>query len=230
MKRVLSSSLVRVLLTLCLLATSLTAKTAAVERIYLPIGVVDAEALIGPPPAPGSVELAEDLAIVLWMQETRTADQIELAESQEDFDLDDFAEILAKPMTRVNAIELRAALKEVIEEVKLEYEAIKAHYARARPYRQSELVHPVFEHEGSKGYPSGHSTRGMIYALLLADVFPEQKDTLIEYGRHVGYNRVLVGVHFPSDVRAGQKLGTAYAEAILKQPGWADAKKRILGE
>src|SRR5690606_15132357 len=149
-------------------------------------------------------------------------------ESQEDFGLDDFAEILAVPMTRVNAIELRAVLNEVIEEVKGEYDAIKSHYARQRPYKQSDLVHPVFEHEGSKGYPSGHSTRGMIYALLLADVFPEQKDALIEYGRHVGYNRVLVGVHFPSDVHAGQKLGTAYAEAIMKESSWADAKKRIL--
>lgn len=230
MKRLLPLPHLRAVLALCLLASSLVAKTAAVERIYLPIGVVDAEALIGPPPAPGSMDYAEDLAIVLWMQETRTADQIKLAESQEDFSLDDFAEILAVPMTRVNAIELRATLKAVIEEVKGEYEAIKDHYARARPYKQSDLVHPVFEHEGSKGYPSGHSTRGMIYALLLADLFPEQKDTLIEYGRHVGYNRVLVGVHFPSDVRAGQKLGIAYAAAILKQPGWVDAKKRILGE
>lgn len=230
MKSPLPLLLLRFSLTLCFLAPSLSARTAAIEHLYLPVDLVDAEALIGPPPAPGSVEFAEDLAIVLWMQQTRTEAQIAVARSQEDFGLDDFGELLAVPMTEINALELRATLHAVIDEVKDEYEAIKAHYARARPYKQSDLVHPVFEHEGSKGYPSGHATRGMIYALLLADLFPENKEAIIEHGRHVGYNRVLVGVHFPSDVRAGQKLGTAYAEAILQQPAWAEAKKRIRGE
>lgn len=230
MKRTLHVAVFWPLLALCFLAAPLWGKEAIPARIYLPIGTVRAEALIGPPPEPGSEGFAQDLAIVLWMQETRTEAQIALATSQEDFDLDDFADILAVPITHVNALELRAVLDEIIREMKQEYEAIKAHYARARPYKQSDLVHPVFEHEGSKGYPSGHSTRGMVYALLLADIFPEQKDALIEYGKHVGYNRVLVGVHFPSDVHAGQTLGTAYAEAILKQTSWADAKKRILGK
>ena len=40
----------------------------------------------------------------------------------------------------------------------------------------------------------------------------------LDRGRQVGYDRVLGGVHYPSDVDAGQVLGPVIAQAWLAEP------------
>src|SRR5512144_449342 len=49
-------------------------------RHYLPAGSVDADAVIQPPPAVGSAAFKEQLAIVLWLQRTRTPAQVEFVQ------------------------------------------------------------------------------------------------------------------------------------------------------
>ncbi len=45
----------------------------------------------------------------------------------------------------------------------------------------------------------------------------------------VGYGRVIAGVHYPIDVTAGQKLGNAFVDVIVEQPGFKAALARIKG-
>ena len=53
---------------------------------------------------------------------------------------------------------------------------------------------------------------------VLADLVPKLQEAILERGRQVGNDRVLAGVHHPSDVEAGQKLGAALAAIWLKDP------------
>jgi len=39
-------------------------------------------------------------------------------------------------------------------------------------------------------------------------------------GFHAGVSRVMCGVHFPSDVEAGQRLGAAAAAQVIASPEW----------
>ena len=41
---------------------------------------------------------------------------------------------------------------------------------------------------------------------------------------------MIAGVHYPMDVLAGQKLGNAYADVIVKQPAFKQAVQRIRGK
>ena len=96
--------------------------------------------------------------------------------------------------------------------------ALKQQFARPRPYDAIPQVKPAVSRESSYSYPSGHSTWGMAEATLLAELQPERREAILDRGRQVGYDRVVGGVHYPSDVDAGQILGNAIAQAWLAEP------------
>jgi acid phosphatase (class A) len=70
----------------------------------------------------------------------------------------------------------------------------------------------------SFSYPSGHATRGTLLARILAELAPERREALLRVGHQIGYDRVVGGVHYPSDVLAGDRLGDAVADALLADP------------
>jgi acid phosphatase (class A) len=116
---------------------------------------------------------------------------------------------------------LDAMFKDLDLEAKKVSDAGKNHWKRLRPYVQdptrfSEPGDP----EDSFAYPSGHSTRGTAFALILAEIFPEQRDAILEKGRLIGWTRVEVGVHTPQDIYAGRVLGQAIAQALLRDPAF----------
>ena len=50
------------------------------SRQFLPAGNVDAHAIIKPPAAVGTDAFREQMAVVLWMQRTRTPTQVEFVQ------------------------------------------------------------------------------------------------------------------------------------------------------
>lgn len=63
-------------------------------------------------------------------------------------------------------------------------------------------------------YPSGHTAIGWAWALILAEVFPEQADVILERGKQFGISRNICNVHWHSDVVTGRMMGAA-AVAML---------------
>jgi acid phosphatase (class A) len=112
-----------------------------------------------------------------------------------------------------------ALFAEVEKEAKAVTTVAKKHWQRIRPYHVAPALFPhAIEHEPRTdySYPSGHSTRGTVFAALLAELVPEKRAALIEKGRETGWLRVLGGVHYPSDVFAGRVLGQALAREFLR--------------
>ena len=198
------------------------------SNTYLPKGSVDGVALIGPPAKIGSPGFETQMAIVLWLQRTRTPEQVQFV--QESLNLARFAPIIGAELLKVDGIELRSTLAAIISEVRDDYDAVKATYDLPRPFKVSDRVKPATDARPVASYPSGHATRAMVYARILSEIFPDKKDALTELGLQIGYGRVIAGVHYPMDVLAGQKLGNAYADVIIKQQAFKDALARIQGE
>ena len=87
----------------------------------------------------------------------------------------------------------------------------KNHWKRRRPYEMDE--HLVFGRpEKNYGYPSGHASRGMVEALVLAELFPEKKEGILAIGRDIGWDRVLIGKHFPRT-----SMRAVCAQAIVRE-------------
>jgi len=99
----------------------------------------------------------------------------------------------------------------------------KIFYNRPRPHQVDDDIKEIDNIAGkSPSYPSGHSTNSYVMGEYLANKFPEHADELRNIGKRVGLNRVIVGLHHPTDHMAGVKLGEQIVRTI---PGMDDVKK-----
>jgi acid phosphatase (class A) len=204
-------------LSLCLLLVAALPLWA--EGLYLGADKPDGIALLAPPPAPGSAEEAADLASTRAVFKARTPS--EQARAMKDASLSlflfapaigDFFQPGKLPKTEALFQKVKGSIGEAIN-------TPKNYWKRQRPYemdRDLMLGRP----EKSFSYPSGHSARGTVYALLMAEVFPAQKDPILAVGRNIGWDRVLIGKHFPTDIYAGRVLGQAIFRELLASPAF----------
>ena len=104
---------------------------------------------------------------------------------------------------------------------------LKDAIGRQRPFLSHSELKPCLPREYSESYPSGHSIWYVTTSLLLADLLPERKDRLMQVGRQGMAARVTCGMHYPSDVEAGQRLAEAAALQIIRSPQWKQFKKSV---
>lgn len=175
-------------------------------------------AFLGAPPKPDSDEGKADLAIVLWHQRTRTVAEVQRALSEVNLGLGTYAAASGRPLDPVRFPLTAALLDKAGKDLRPITDAVKSHHLRPRPFVADARVQPVIEREGSPSYPSGHATRGLLSALVLAAMAPDRREALLAQGRLVGVGRVIGGVHYPSDIEAGQRLALAFGEAWLALP------------
>jgi membrane-associated phospholipid phosphatase len=57
--------------------------------------------------------------------------------------------------------------------------------------------------------------RGALWAEILVKLAPPLRGQLLARGAQIGHDRIIAGVHFPTDVAAGQKLGIAIARRLM---------------
>jgi len=196
------------------LATSLRA-----DDHYLAPGHPDGVALLAPPPASGSAEEAADLAEVRLVFKARTPAEESRAKQEQGLSFSLFEPAIGPVFQSGKLPRTDALLKKVKKEIGEAINIPKEHWKRLRPYQMdAELT--FSQPEKDFGYPSGHSTRGTVYALVLAEIFPEKRDAIMAIGRDIGWDRVLIGKHFPTDVQAGRVLGKAIVRELMESPAF----------
>ena len=91
-------------------------------------------------------------------------------------------------------------------------------------------MQPCVTQPASSSYPSGSGMQSCVWADLLAEMIPAKRDELIARAHRAGWGRVIGGVHFPSDVVAGQRLAEAYLKEARKSPAFVTALARSRDE
>jgi acid phosphatase (class A) len=195
---------------------------------YLPAGSIDAAALIGPPPEVGSEALDQQMAIVLWLQETRTPEQVAFVELT--LDQGRFIPLLGDALLKVDGIELNRLIDDVINQVRTDYDALKDVFDLPRPFQINDAIMPVGDARPVASYPSGNAIRATVNARILAEIFPDNEAELMYLATRIAHGRVIAGDHYPIDVVAGKKLGNAYADIIVEQPAFINAINRVRGQ
>jgi acid phosphatase (class A) len=217
---------------LAFFATSLRADET--KSSYLAKGRPDAITLLAPPPVAGSAEDTADLETAF--QAYRTATPAERAQGIDEIKLTifHFAPAIGPWFTPGRFPRTEALFKEVEAEAKAVTSRGKKHWQRLRPYHTDPARFPnAIEHEERTdySYPSGHSTRATVFALLLAEFFPDKRDALLAISRDIGWRRVEGGVHYPTDIYAGRVLGQAIVRELLANPAFqndlAEAKAEL---
>ncbi len=200
---------------------------------------VDLTALVEAPPKPASAEHAKDEAILLWLQDRRTREDESRAWRSLSFDLTWFDEALDARLDPTWYPILFRSFNEVRNDVSLLVLELPESFKRERPHANPAIL-PSLPREDAitvsgkitlaNGYPCGPALRATVFAALLANLFEDRKDALMERAREVGFARTLGGVNYPSDVRAAEQLGTALARQIIAGDTWTKRKVELQDE
>ncbi len=172
------------------------------------------QSIIGDYPAKGSQEEAADYAELLKWQDTRTTEECDLANDQHSAKITSMFAFKGGPLTEKEASRLEKRFLKEYGEVGLNILLAKKIYKRPRPYDANAEIKPCIDLEESSAYPSGHTTMARAMALFISTVYPERKIELLKAADQAALNRVIGGVHHPSDIVAGKKLGDALFKLI----------------
>jgi len=97
-------------------------------------------------------------------------------------------------------------------------QAGKSSFKRPRPFLLEPRIEPVVDKPPNDAYPSGHSMWARTVGLLLADMLPEHREKIMARSDEYAFNRVVAGVHYPSDVESGKLAATALAAFLFAVP------------
>lgn len=95
------------------------------------------------------------------------------------------------------------------------YKLIKHLTGRERPCAVNTKIHlgtPPLDHYS---FPSGHTLHAVAFTTITVFHFPELAIVLIPFAALVAASRVILGLHYPTDVLAGATIGTAVAGLAL---------------
>ncbi|MBC7430261.1 MAG: phosphatase PAP2 family protein [Bacteriovorax sp.] len=177
----------------------------------------DSKNVLGPYPALGSEEEKQDIQQLLYYQQTRTTEQCATAQAEaNNGSLETFFGGNHGLLSAAELNKVQSKLKWVTVKTGTKIFYYKTKFDRPRPYVTHPEIKPCVDLENSKSYPSGHTTLARVYGRILAVIFPERAALFMKRADEVALNRLIGGVHHPSDVVAGKKLGDSIANDYLE--------------
>jgi membrane-associated phospholipid phosphatase len=123
----------------------------------------------------------------------------------------------------------------------------KRHFHRARPSQFSPALLPPIDVPGHASFPSGHATQSMLIALCLEQVMPAAVSTpfsvnapdnppppnpgispLQQMAARIARNREVLGLHYPSDSKAGRLLAIETFNILMQCPTINDPANGVI--
>ena len=95
------------------------------------------------------------------------------------------------------------------------YKALKQRIARPRPYVVCPEIRPCCRSLDEFSCPSGHTMHAVAFSLVLAHYHPGLGWPLWAFTVLVALSRVVLGLHYPSDVALGAAIGWLTAKFML---------------
>ncbi|HEX6707283.1 MAG TPA: phosphatase PAP2 family protein [Albitalea sp.] len=95
------------------------------------------------------------------------------------------------------------------------YKALKQRIARPRPYVSCPGIRACGRSLDEFSFPSGHTMHAMAFSLVLVHYHPALAWPLWAFTLLVALSRVVLGLHYPSDVAIGAAIGWLTAKFML---------------
>src|ERR1700704_2666365 len=127
-----------------------------------------------------------------------------------------YALILALPLLYGTAgvrpaigMALTGALRGVV------YTVLKHLFVRERPFITHTAIDPAAAPLDRYSFPSGHTLHAVSFAWQASAHFPELSWVLVPLAALIAGSRVVLGLHYPTDVLVGAVIGASLAELGL---------------
>ena len=95
------------------------------------------------------------------------------------------------------------------------YRTLKRWTKRPRPFRAHAEITPYIAPLDEFSFPSGHTLHAVSFSLIALAYFPVLMPILLPFTLLVALSRVVLGLHYPSDVIAATLIGCALGGASL---------------
>jgi acid phosphatase (class A) len=198
----------------------------------------DSRALLPTPPASGSAAMAADAEAYRTARALRETPR--WAQAAKDAELlfpkatEHFSCVLDMPISVEATPHLNMLLRRVRMDSSRATDKAKDYYQRKRPFMETgdDICTPQEQARfKADSYPSGHSSIGWAWALVLTEAAPDRADAILARGLAFGQSRAVCGVHWMSDVEAGRIVAAATVARLHSNPVFAaqlaEARKEI---
>jgi acid phosphatase (class A) len=183
---------------------------------------IDAARLLPPPPAFASARAKAELAELHAIAAASSPADIEAARRDDaDEKPDLFNAALGFDLTQLPAT--TRMLNDVLEEEDTDSKAAKTYFHRDRPWIVDGSIKTcvaVKPGPAANSYPSGHASLAFSMGVVLAALIPEKAQAILARAEEFGEHRLVCGVHFRSDIAAGQQFGTVLALQLMEKPAF----------
>jgi undecaprenyl-diphosphatase len=92
------------------------------------------------------------------------------------------------------------------------YRALKERFVRERPHVSSPEIRAAAPALDRYSFPSGHTLHAVSFTWIATAQFPELGWLLVPFAVFVALSRVILGLHYPTDVLVGGAIGWAVAQ------------------
>ena len=96
------------------------------------------------------------------------------------------------------------------------YKGLKRWTRRPRPYAADLRIRAWVAPLDEFSFPSGHTLHAVSFTIVALAYYPWLAPVLVPFAVAVGLSRVVLGLHYPSDVLAATAIATALAGASLR--------------
>jgi undecaprenyl-diphosphatase len=100
---------------------------------------------------------------------------------------------------------------------------------RTRPFVAHPQIDPLYVVHSSS-FPAGHAATAFAGASLLSYIAPRAAPGFVLLAAAIGYSRVYVGVHYPSDVLVGALVGAVIGFIGIGAWCWLRGSNTRIGE
>jgi acid phosphatase (class A) len=191
---------------------------------------IDASHLLPPPPPDGSHAQIVDLNDWRQVVGERTPERYAQARwDNEHEDISAFAAVLGPKFNLSNLPATAKLIAEVDNDQAIAASDAKVYFHRRFPVASSPLLgdYHVYSCDDDvkkpadrplRSYPSGHSTMGYTFAVVLAALVPNKAQEIFARAADYAYSRRVCGDHYRSDTEASHALGSALGIMFLASP------------
>lgn len=199
---------------------------------YLAPGEFDVSQVVEPAPRVGDPRYETDRAIFRATRKLRGTSRWDLAIADADYSapalMHDFSCAVGAALTPETAPKTLALVQKAGTDTARQSGAAKNRFQRARPFTIDrgpvcEPLSALYDERNKRmsyDYPSGHSTWGWTWALVLASAVPERAQAILNRGRSYADSRFVCGSHNESAVEAGMLSASAVMTVVGTKPDY----------
>ena len=192
----------------------------AEETSFLTPEQIDATHLLPPPPAPGSAQALAEIAELKSIAAARTPETFAAAARDAK---DETGDIFADAIGPAFDFAKLPTTKKMLNDIHITEDTVskpaKDFFHRDRPWIVEPSLVTCTEHKpgpAPTSYPSGHATVAYAMGVVLASLIPDKAQAILKRSSQFAENRLVCGVHFRSDIVAGEAFGTVIGLDLLQ--------------